>query len=152
MGVGIKIGDRQGLHFVKQVIPQTQHGSLADIDHDPVVGKRGDDADPHHTGQLDQIRAQAAEIVRPLGKHWHDVIVHQFLGKTGPNHRGHRVDQDTGHHDQKRIFIIVEHILDHPLNGGCNSRYSCSGMFVTHSIFLLSLLSRLVEVAAAFQL
>ena len=78
-----------------------KHGTLADIDHDPVVSKSGDYANTHYTCQLDQVFCQAAEITGSTGKHGSDIIVHQRLGKSSPHHSGDGGDQNTEDHQQE---------------------------------------------------
>ena len=48
MGVGVKILDGQSLHFAEQVVTETAHSALADVDHDAVVGEGC-----YHTQQQD---------------------------------------------------------------------------------------------------
>ena len=52
VGMGVKIPDGQGLHVGKKLHTQPLHGSLAHIDHNPVVGVGAKDAHNQHRRQL----------------------------------------------------------------------------------------------------
>ena len=119
MGVGVKIFDRQRLHLVEQIVPEMEHSPLTDIDHDPVIGKGCDDADPHHTGQMEQVSGKAAKVVRTCLQHRGDIVIHQSLRKGGSYHGGDGSDHNTEDHKQKWKFIVMKHISDDPIDQLC---------------------------------
>ena len=94
MSVGIEILNGQGFHVAEQIIAQPPHGTLADVDHNPVVGKGGHNTRTHQAGPLHNIGGQAAEIPGAAVQHRYDVGVHQSLGEGGGHYSGHCGDQD----------------------------------------------------------
>ena len=71
------------------------HRSLADIDHNTVIGKCSDNAHTHDTCQPDQVRSKAAEIIGAVLEHGGNVIIHQCLRERGSDHCRDSGDQDT---------------------------------------------------------
>ena len=114
--MGVKIFDRQRLHPAEQIVPQAPHRALAYIDHDPVVGKRCDHAHSHDAGQADQVRRKSAEITGTAGEHRRDIVIYQSLRERCAHYCCDRCDQDADDHKQKRKFIIMKHISDHPVD------------------------------------
>ena len=145
MRVSVKIFDWQGFHSAEQIVPESAHGALAYVDHDPVVGKGGDHAQRHDAHKLYEIGRQSAEVPGSVLKHGGDVIVHQLLGEGGSHNGRDGGDQNTGKYNKKRYFIIMKHVPDYPVDqpGGCIHtafRFFCVCFFVHGSVFLLSVL------------
>ena len=125
VSVGIKIFDGQGFHFGKQLVAQAAHGPLADVHHDAVIGERRHHADPHDTGQADQIAGQTAEIPGTAFQHGGNIVIHQGLGKCGTGHRGDGCDDDAHDHQGKRDFIIMQHVAQDPVEHCRRRRGRC---------------------------
>ena len=83
VSVGIKVLDGQSLHLVEQVVTQTAQGTLADVNHDAVVGVGGNDAYHHETAQLDNVLEQAGKVLRAAFQHGLQIIADQGLGEGG---------------------------------------------------------------------
>ena len=115
VGMGIEVFDGQGLHFGKQLIAQAAHGSLADTDHDTVIGKCRHHANAHDAGQPDQIMCQPAEIPGTGLQHGRDIAVHQRLRECGACYGGDCRNDDAQHHQCKRDFIVMQHIAQDPV-------------------------------------
>ena len=75
VGMGVKIADRQGFHMPEQLDAEIAHGSLAHIDHNPVIGVGADDPYEIRQRQGKQGPSQGGEVRRlGLGQR-QDIII-----------------------------------------------------------------------------
>ena len=97
------------------------HRSLADIDHDPVIGKCRDNSRCHYAYQTNQIGGQTAEIPGAAFEHWCNVIINQRLGECRPYNSCDGSNQNADNYNQKRNFVIMKHISNDPVDqpDGC---------------------------------
>ena len=116
VSVGVEIFNGQCFHVVEQVVPKVTHGALADVDHNPVVGKGGNHAHSHNTGQTHQVGSQFTEIGGTVGHHRYDILIHQLLREGSSHHCGNGSNQNADNHQDKLDFIVMKHILDDPLD------------------------------------
>ena len=145
VGVGIKILDGQAFHMVEKLGPQAPQGSLADLDHDPGLGERGQYADQIKTGDPEDGARQGTVIGIGLSDHRGNVGVDQGPGEHGASDIGQHRDHDAGKDSGHMKFIIFQNIAERPLHeqarvldfGPGTASAAAAGAFIFLSFFFL---------------
>ena len=99
----------------KQIHTQVSQSSLADVYHDPVVGKCTQHPHRVDPDQRKKRLFQRPEIrIRCFG-HGNDIFIDQFLHKQGSAQGSQRCSYNTDHYHSEKPFIIFHHISQSPL-------------------------------------
>ena len=150
VGVGIKVADRQLLHFGEQLRPQVPHDDRAALQHEPVQEIIGQGAEDIQGGKAQQQRRIFGEGL--VGREAAGLQqVHQRLHAVGRADGGGHIDQDgeqSADEDDAAVLEIPEqpsqgsqgrpglsvaakldsrHAVPPPLSSGCHRRRDRSG-------------------------
>ncbi len=117
VGMGVKIPDGKGFHVLKQLDAQRAHGSLAHVDHDPVVGVGAQDADGVDAAHPKKRSGQGREVRLFHLCQRNNVVVDQALHEKRALKRRQGGADNAEDDQEKRKFIVLQHVSEHPAHG-----------------------------------
>ena len=117
MGMGVKIPDGKRFHVFKQFDAQRAHGSLAHVDHDPVVGVGAQDADGVDAAHPKKRSGQGREVRLFHLCQRNNVVVDQALHEKRALKRRQGGADNAEDDQEKRKFIVLQHVSEHPAHG-----------------------------------
>ena len=112
-GVGVKIPQRQGLHFSEQIIADLLLDALGHRDHQEALQEAGHNANQEDEAHLQQEFQNGAKILGATANHRKNVLVHQCAQHHGAAglHQGVGEDAQQHHAD---VEFILQHIFQQP--------------------------------------
>ena len=114
MGVRVEIGDRQRLHVSEDILTKVPHGSLRNVDHDDILRKRSEDAEPVEQGHPADRRRKRSEIRIRRCQERHDIAVDQRPGKQRSLQVCRNRYHDTYKNQQELELVALHHVTKDP--------------------------------------